>query len=50
MVETDKRQEAVQAHSAFKVYLQQHPEALQTLFKVITNLYVEPRKVSEVKE
>lgn len=40
----------VKSESAFKQYMVNHPEALQTLFKIVVSLYTDPIKVSEVKE
>lgn len=40
----------VKPESAYKQYMINHPEALQTLFKLVVQLYTDPIKVSEVKE
>ena len=36
--------------SVYKQYMQNHPDALNTLFKVVSQLYNDPLKVAETQE
>ena len=52
MVETASQQQQESApapESAFKTYLTENPDALTQLFKVVSSLYIDPPKESEVQ-
>ena len=53
MAEVDsqiQQDEGAQPKSDFKIYLEQHPELTQELFKVCVNLFQDPSKESQVAE